>query len=103
MHERVNPYPASEITSLVILIFLSHPWHNSSRVHASFLSIGLGFFLAVVVDCENIIGVLPPLWLVTFDNEGRSLGVLVHLWLVTFSLVFVSVPLILLAHLAKEA
>lgn len=36
--------PVSEITSLVILIFLLHPWHSSSRVHSSFLSIGCGFF-----------------------------------------------------------
>lgn len=67
-------YPVSEITSLVILIFLTHPRHNSSSVHSSFFSIGWGFVRAM--DCEYIIGVVLLLRVPTLDKEGFSLGVL---------------------------
>lgn len=52
------------MASLVIIIFLTHPSHNSSNVHSNFFSIGGGFFNAV--DCEYMIGVLLGLLLLVF-------------------------------------
>lgn len=52
------------MASLVIIIFLMHPSHNSSNVHSSFFSTGGGFFSAV--DCEYMIGVLLGLLLLVF-------------------------------------
>lgn len=63
-------YPSFEMTSLVILTFLTHPWQSSSSVHSSFFSIGWAFLRAVV--CEKIIGVL---LLMILDKEtGGSSG-----------------------------
>lgn len=59
------------MTSLVILIFLTHPCNNSSRVHSSFFTVGWGFFQAP--DRENIIGVV-LLLLAVFDKGVESLG-----------------------------
>lgn len=59
------------MTSLLILIFLTHPSNNSSRVHLSFFSIGGGFLSPV--DCEYMIGVLLLLLLVFLDREGTGL------------------------------
>lgn len=52
------------MASLVIIIFFTHPSHNSSNVHSNFFSIGGGFFSAV--DCEYMIGVLLGLLLLVF-------------------------------------
>lgn len=55
IEERRETNPSSETISLLIVIFLTEPSHNSSSVHVSFLSTGGGFLLAAVV-WENIIG-----------------------------------------------
>lgn len=54
------------ITSLVTLIFLTHPKHNSSSENSSFFSTSGGFLLVVV--CENMIGVV-DLRLGLFERE----------------------------------
>lgn len=66
--------PVSVMTSLVTLIFLTDPSSNSSSVHASFLSTGGGFLLAV--DWEKKMGVV-LLLLMFLDKEGFSGEVLV--------------------------
>ena len=43
------------MASLVILIFLTPPWHSSSSVQSSFFSTGCGFLFTI--DCEYMIGV----------------------------------------------
>lgn len=62
--------PALLMTSLVILIFFTHPWHNSSSANASFFSIGRGFFLAVVR--EKTIGVVLLLLTLLDKDSGWS-------------------------------
>lgn len=64
-------YPEVEMASLVILIFLTHPRHSSSRVHSIFFSTGGGFTRAT--DCEKNMGVL-HLRLATLE-KGPSGGV----------------------------
>jgi hypothetical protein len=63
------------ITSLVIMIFLTHPSDSSSSVHLSFFSTGGGFRRAV--DCENMIGVVDLR--LTFFNRGGG-GFSVSCW-----------------------
>lgn len=48
--------PSSVMMSLVILMFLTPPWHSSSNVHSSFFSTAGGFFGCV--DWEKTIGVV---------------------------------------------
>lgn len=60
------------MASLVTLIFLTHPRHNSSRVHCIFFSIGGGFVRAA--DCEKKIGVLPTRLDAVFDKRGGGVG-----------------------------
>ena len=60
------------MASLVTLIFLTHPRHNSSRVHSIFFSIGGGFVRAA--DCEKKIGVLPTRFDAVFDKNGGGVG-----------------------------
>lgn len=55
------------MTSLVIMIFLTHPSDNSSSVQLSFFSTAGGFRRAV--DCENMIGV-GDLRLTSFNREA---------------------------------
>lgn len=59
------------MTSLVILIFLTHPEYKFSSVHSSFFSIGGGFLLTV--DCENMIGVV-DLRLMFLDKEASGIS-----------------------------
>jgi hypothetical protein len=61
------------MTSLVILIILTHPSSNSSRVHLSFFSTGGGFVSAV--DRENMIGVVVLLLLIFLDREEAGFSV----------------------------
>ena len=61
------------MTSLLILIFLTHPSNNSSRVHLSFFSTGGGFVSAV--DRENMIGVVVLLLLIFLDREEAGFSV----------------------------
>ena len=69
------------MTSLVTLIFLTHPKHKSSRVHSSFFSIGWGVLLTV--DCENMIGVV-ALRLIFRDREAPGTSVSGELHLLVF-------------------
>lgn len=78
-------YPGCLIASLVTLIFLTHPKHNSSSVQCSFFSTSGGFLLTVV--CENMIGVVDlRLRLLDRETEGICCSVSVEL-LVPTSLV----------------
>lgn len=63
------------MTSLVILIFLTHPKHKFSSVHSSFFSIGGGFLLTVDCDCENMIGVV-DLRLMFLDKVAAGISFL---------------------------
>lgn len=56
------------MASLVTLIFLTHPRHNSSRVHSIFFSIGGGFLLTA--DCEKNIGVVQRRLEAAFEKCG---------------------------------